>query len=140
MRRLSLPEIPFRSLARGSAALALVAVLAACSGGGNQSQAPAASGGGAGAEGTVSADDLKFNTEQLELTAGEETTIEFQNADSAPHNIAIYTDESHSETLFQGEVINGGESVRYEIPALEAGEYYFHCDVHPDMNGTVTVE
>lgn len=28
----------------------------------------------------------------------------------------------------------------YEIPALERGEYFFRCDVHPDMIGTLVVE
>jgi hypothetical protein len=27
----------------------------------------------------------------------------------------------------------------YEIPPLPAGEDYFQCDVHPNMNGTVIV-
>jgi plastocyanin len=26
----------------------------------------------------------------------------------------------------------------YDVPELEAGTYYFQCDVHPNMNGTVT--
>jgi plastocyanin len=35
--------------------------------------------------------------------------------------------------------VTGPGQAKYEIPALDAGEYYFHCDVHPTMNGTVTV-
>jgi plastocyanin len=25
------------------------------------------------------------------------------------------------------------------VPPLDPGSYYFQCDVHPNMNGTVTV-
>jgi plastocyanin len=56
-----------------------------------------------------------------------------------PHNIAIYTDSSLSEALFQGEIVTGPATAQYEVPPEPAGEYYFQCDVHPTMNGTVTV-
>jgi plastocyanin len=56
-----------------------------------------------------------------------------------PHNIAIYTDDTATESLFVGELVTGPTSVDYEIPALDAGEYFFRCDVHPTtMLGTVT--
>jgi plastocyanin len=54
---------------------------------------------------------------------------------SVPHNVAIYTDASRSEAIFVGDTISDTQIV-YEIPALDAGEYYFVCDLHPDMNGT----
>ena len=28
----------------------------------------------------------------------------------------------------------------YEVPALAAGSYFFRCDVHPDMQGTITAQ
>ncbi len=120
----------------------LVLVLAACAGGNTDTGAPA--GDDNGGEGdtsgaiTVTAADLVFDTDQIDAPAGEAFAIEFVNDDSVPHNIAIYTDESKSETLFEGEIINGGETITYQVPALEAGDYYFDCQVHPDMNGRVT--
>jgi plastocyanin len=36
-------------------------------------------------------------------------------------------------------VATGPTTVTYDIPALDAGTYYFHCDVHPTMNGSVVV-
>ena len=60
------------------------------------------------------------------------------NNDSAPHNISIFT-EKDGDAIVQGDIINQGETVTIEVPAQEAGEYYFHCDVHPDMSGTVVV-
>ena len=60
-------------------------------------------GGGGGGGTTVVAKDLAFDTDQLDLTAGQPTTLTFDNEDAGiPHNIAIYSDDSLSETLFQG--------------------------------------
>ena len=53
--------------------------------------------------------------------------------------MAIYRDESLDEVLFRGDLVTGPAKVDYDVPALPAGTYYFQCDVHPSMNGTVTV-
>lgn len=87
----------------------------------------------------VIAEGLQFDVDTITLVAGETAEIEFENKDSAPHNIAIYEDDSASGEIFQGEQIGAG-SVTYEIDAPEAGNYYFQCDVHPDMNGEVVSE
>ncbi|HVM11607.1 MAG TPA: cupredoxin domain-containing protein [Actinomycetota bacterium] len=86
----------------------------------------------------VVAQQMAFDVDELLFVAGEATTLTFRNEDAAPHNIAIYT-EPGAETLFSGEVFSGPDEREYEIPAMEPGRYYFHCDVHPPMNGAVTV-
>jgi plastocyanin len=97
-------------------------------------------GGGGGGGLTVTAKALAFDTEEIDLPAGQPTTITFDNQDAGvPHNIAIYNDESLSETLFQGEQFPGIASQEYPIPPLEPGTYYFHCDVHTTMSGSVVV-
>ncbi len=53
--------------------------------------------------------------------------------------MAIYTDSSASQAKFQGDIFAGGTRV-YSVPALAAGTYYFRCDVHPDMNGTIVAD
>jgi plastocyanin len=56
------------------------------------------------------------------------------------HDFAIYNpDES---VFFQGERVAAGETITYQVPALEAGEYVFNCPLHPvpDMTGTVVAE
>jgi plastocyanin len=114
----------------------LAIALAACSSGGGSaaSATPPPE-----ADLTVESVDMAFDTDTITLTAGEATTLFYRNLDGAPHNIAIYTDEGASEELFVGETITD-DAVTYEIPALEPGTYYFQCDVHPSMNGTVIVE
>lgn len=101
--------------------------------------APHPDGPAAPAAGTVSAEAVQFNTDEITLTAGEEEEITFNNADTVEHNISIYEDEGGKE-LFTGDIIPGGQETTYSIPALDKGEYYFQCDVHPAMNGSVTVQ
>lgn len=116
--------------------------LAACSGGGEAS-APAAADGGdcatADADNniTMSAENLEFSASCIEVPADTAFTITFENKEDVPHNIAIFTDDSKSDDLFKGEIVTG-TTVTYNVPALPAGEYYFDCEVHPDMNGSVT--
>jgi plastocyanin len=95
--------------------------------------------GGAAAANSVSAEGVQFNTDELTLSAGEETELEFSNADTVQHNIAIYEEEGGAD-LFVGDIIGAAAETTYSIPPLDAGEYYFQCDVHPGMNGTVVVE
>ena len=101
----------------------------------------AENGGGDAGGLNVSSVDLPFNTDEISLPAGEEAELAFANDDasSIQHNISIYEEEGGAD-LFTGEVIPGGQSTTYAIPALDKGEYYFQCDVHPGMNGTVTVK
>jgi plastocyanin len=97
-------------------------------------------GGGGGGPGlTVVAQDIEFDTSTLELLAGAPTSLTFENRDTVQHNLAIYTDDSLTTELFRGELVTGPVTVEYQIPPLEAGEYYFVCNVHPQMNGTVVV-
>lgn len=98
-------------------------------------EAPAAAGAG-----VVSAANVQFDTDTIELKAGEEASIKFVNEDSVEHNIAIYEDDSAKQDIFVGDIIPGGQEITYSFKAPEKGEYYFQCDVHPGMNGTVTVE
>ena len=96
---------------------------------------------GTGASGNViTAENLAFDRDTLSFPADTASTLTFQNNDAGvPHNVAIYPDASSSKALFTGDLVTGVATATYDIPALPAGSYYFHCDVHPDMNGTVTV-
>jgi len=106
--------------------------------------APAESEGGpVTSGGTIVAQDVQFTSDTIELVAGEEVSITFENSDDLQHNVAIYANEADADAqqnpIFQGEIITG-TSVTYEFTAPDAGEYVFQCDVHPAMRGTVIVE
>ena len=99
-------------------------------------------GGGGGGGGTVAlvAQGLAFDTETIEVTAGEPTPAELTNEDTAVHNLVIFDnpDEASGEELFTSPDVDAGSSESFEIDPLEEGEYFFHCAYHPQMEGTVT--
>lgn len=115
-------------------AAALVATLAACA----TTTAGGASADPGTADVTVTSVDMAFSPGSVTAPAGEAFTLALVNEDTMPHNVAIYTDSSKSEKLFEGEMVTDGTIV-YDVPALAAGEYFFDCSLHPDMTGTLVV-
>jgi hypothetical protein len=95
-----------------------------------------------GTELQIAAVNLAFDKDCLAAPAGEAFTIEFDNQDSGvPHNVAIYTDESAADVLFQEPPFPGPDTVTYEPePIPDPGDFFFQCDVHPaTMTGTFVV-
>ena len=89
---------------------------------------------------SITADGLKFNTKTLTVPAGVAFSLAFHNHDSAPHNVAFYSDASLTTKLFPADIYTGPGTKVYAVPAIAAVTYYFKCDVHPDMNGQVLAE
>ena len=121
-------------MARGIALavlLALAAAAAAC--------APSTSVDGDGADVEIISREMAFVPPTLTVLAGQPFSLRLTNEDAAPHNVAIYVDSSASESLFVGELITSA-SVTYAVPALAPGTYFFHCDLHPEMTGTLVAE
>ena len=54
--------------------------------------------------------------------------------------MAVYTDSSASTKVSVGEIFSGPGQKTQSVPALAAGSYFFRCDVHPDMQGTIVAE
>jgi plastocyanin len=110
-------------------------------GGGATGSTGGGGGGGGGATTTVTASSLAFDTSTIDLPANETAKIHFVNQDAGTqHNIAIFPSENDlANALFRGDLITGPDEIDYTIDPLKAGTYYFHCDVHPTMNGTVNV-
>ena len=84
------------------------------------------------------ASSTHFNVKCLVVPAGEPLTVTLKNKDSYNHNFSVYTLDFKSE--FTGDIAYGGEMFHYKVPALEAGQYLFQCDIHPaDMSGPLIV-
>jgi plastocyanin len=88
---------------------------------------------------TIVAKDMKFQTTSVEVKAGTNVTVHFDNQDSAPHNVAIYTDSGAGTPVSVGPVVTSSKSDQV-VPALKAGTYFFRCDVHHDMTGTIVAK
>jgi plastocyanin len=138
-------------LRRGNAlslVIALFVLLAACSTPAGSGSADATSGTGTGGatvavtDGVVelTAADIAFDASVIEAPAGQAFTISFTNNDSAPHNVTVYVAEGGDRIGDEGATIGQGETTELAVEALEPGTYYFQCDIHPDMNGTIVVE
>jgi plastocyanin len=50
--------------------------------------------------------------------------------------VAIYADDSASDALFVGDLVTNA-AITHQVPALEPGDYFFRCDIHPEMTGSV---
>ncbi len=113
--------------------------LVACGGSGSS---PAAGGGTATVSAgkvAISAEKLKFDVGTIEAKAGEAFTITFTNKEGQSHNVAVYRSNG-GENIVHGNIITGpGKTDEIAVPALQAGTYFFKCDVHAEMNGTVVV-
>jgi cytochrome c oxidase subunit II len=105
----------------------------------NATPAPAPSGA---TQLDVSAKNIAFSTQSLEVSANQPFAINFQNNDPAgvPHNIQIRAADG---TVIQDQpTIDGGTSTTYSYSALPPGTYTFICKIHPipAMTGTLTVK
>ncbi len=89
------------------------------------------------------AQNIAFNTNKITVPAGAEVTVNFNNKDSVPHNLAVYNDSSATApAIFQGQIVAGPGTVTYKFTAPStAGTYFFRCDVHPTlMTGSFVVQ
>ncbi len=128
-----------RRLSLAAAGLLVALAIAACS---SANGAPIPSGPPASVDPNaivVQARDMAFVQSEVDVPAGKAFSLVFDNSgDTYPHNVAI--DDASGANQFRGDIIDGGKTVTYQVPALAAGRYTFKCDVHPNMKGTVVVK
>ena len=123
-----------------------ILILAACSSGGATSapttapstapsaeaSAPAAgaacSESAAAGEVSVAVKDFAFNPSAITAPVGQ--TITFTNGDSAPHTATLDDGSCTTPNIASG----SSDGLMFTV----AGTYPFHCNVHPNMKGTIT--
>ena len=119
----------------GAAALMLLAACGDDSGSSsNTTSAPAASGGGAATTATSGSDivakDIAYNPTELTVKVG--GTVTFKNEDGFAHTFTADNGE------FDSGNVDGGAS--FTFTPDKAGTIAFHCKIHSNMKGTLTVE
>jgi plastocyanin len=94
--------------------------------GGGGATTTAAAGGGGDA---IVAVDFSFQPQELTVQAGAEVTV--TNNDTTRHTFTA------DDGAFDVELDGGATDT---VTVDEAGSYPFHCQIHPSMTGTLTVE
>ena len=124
----------------------------------NQSQSAttgtgaSSAGGGTPAATTAAAATLTIPTgaatpgnpayEPASLTVKKGDAINVENKDSSPHTVTSGTgvEDPNAGKMFDTSIITPAGSAQVATADLEAGEYDFHCAVHPFMTGTLRVQ
>ena len=95
---------------------------------------------------TLIGKDIKWDLSQLLFKANEKITVTVDNEDTSlnvDHNFGLFTNATRTpdkEIFKPAKNVAPGQKGDYVVPALKAGTYYFQCDIHASMNGTVTVK
>jgi plastocyanin len=115
----------------------LAAASVACSS--TAAQAPASSGPVDPNAPVITAQGNAFSPTTVDVTADKAFSLTFDNKDNAPHNVAIYTDSGAGTSISVGEVVSSNKATQ-QVPALAPGTYFFRCDVHHEMTGTINAK
>ena len=126
---------------------------AAAGGGGDSAQTGnstgAAGGAGGGAAGGPTLNILEgssiqgspdYDPDELTVATGSDVTV--MNQDTLPHTVTSGTgpQDPTSAQTFDTSLINGGESATLSLAQVAAGQYDYHCMVHPFMTGKLVVQ
>ena len=131
MRRLQIPAL----------AVAALVALSACSSGSTSAPTAAASEAApsaaatsaasapAAAAGAVTIKDIAFNPQALQAKVGD--TITWTNQDGIAHTVTL-----DDKSVDSGNVAPGAT---FSHAFTKAGSYPYHCEIHKQMTGTITV-
>jgi plastocyanin len=79
----------------------------------------------------VAIQNFAFSPSAITIKKG--TQVTWTNKDSVTHTVT----ETDGQTGPNSSSVNSGSS--YSFTFNTAGTYHYHCSIHPDMTGTVTV-
>ena len=85
---------------------------------------------------TVVADGLVFTEDRMQLPAGQDIHLTFENRDiGVPHGLNLQTRTSGvpPTDLWTSEIEEGPSVRAFDLPPLAAGPYLLICPVHPNM-------
>ena len=76
------------------------------------------------------------------LTVKKGDTIQVQNKDTTPHTVTSgkTLEDPNKGKDFDTSIISPSASAQISTANLKAGEFPFHCDLHPYMTGTLKVQ
>jgi len=93
------------------------------------------------ADGSLLAKSVAFDVKALRLPAGRPLVVRLQNEDAGIfHNVAFYRDPQAGDLVARGKLFDGPLTRDYRFAAFTPGRYFFQCDLHPWMNGTLEAE
>jgi plastocyanin len=152
-----------RMLALGVVLIACLGVMAACGGDDEKSTtattaarssgaSPSTSGGAASGSSSAAAGpeikmvpSIKYDKTELTIDAGKTVTITVNNTDTGMrHNFALYKTKADADAdkdeIASTDICTAPCKQTVDVK-LAAGNYFFHCDVHPaQMTGTLTAK
>jgi plastocyanin len=127
-----------KRLTLGLGLLVLAATTAACSP--TAGATPPASAGPVDPNApVVVAQNNVFLPATVTVKADNAFSLTLDNKDAAPHNVAIFKDSSAAEQVSIGAIVSSASATQ-PVPALAKGQYFFRCDVHHEMTGTIVAE
>ena len=86
-----------------------------------------------------------FSKTELEVPAGAPFRILLDNQDTnTAHGVALAVGDTataarEAELVYKGEILPGPGLQAYDVPVLAPGTYWFFCQPHASMNGTIVV-
>jgi plastocyanin len=81
---------------------------------------------------SVTINNYEFSPMSITIKAG--TTVTWNNQDDVHHTITL--DSGSTEGPNSGQL---GKGQSYSYTYKKAGTFSYHCNIHPEMHGTVTV-
>jgi plastocyanin len=82
-----------------------------------------------------------YDKKTLQAAPGHAFTVTFDNQDAGvPHNWVLTKPDGTNVEIGDTTFFNGVATKTYNVPALNAGEYPYMCQVHPTtMKGILTI-
>ena len=95
-----------------------------------------------GATTSVRALDFSFEPTELDSSVGLAITVELENAGAFPHTLTVYEDNAFTSPVAGADTgnVSAGATGEFTATFTEAKDYFFRCEIHNQMQGTLSVE